>query len=208
MQPQPPNEGQPRPPQQPYYPQPGQQYGPQYPQQQPYYPPPPGQQVPPPRKKRRRWPIFLLIGALLLCVIIGVAVAASSQSAKSPTSTSATGTTANTATTVPTKVSTPVQQKWTTTHTFSGNGNKKTAIFSVPDDWKIAWKCDPTSFSLGQYNVIVTVYNSDNTPSDVPINTICKTGNTGDSTEIHVSGSVYLDVASEGAWTVMVQELK
>jgi len=56
--------------------------------------------------------------------------------------------------------------------------------------------------------VIVTVYNSDNTPSDVPINTICKTGNTGDSTEIHVSGSVYLDVASEGAWTVMVQELK
>ncbi len=197
---QPPNEGHERPPQPPYYPP-----GPQYPQQPPYYPPP-GQ---PPKKKRRRLPIFLLVGALLLCVIIGVAVATSPKPT-STTTTSATSTSAgNTATTVPTKGSTPAsQQKWTTTHTFTGNGNKKTAIFSVPDDWKIVWKCDPASFSIGQYNVIVTVYNSDNTPSDVPINTICKTGNTGDSTEIHVSGSVYLDVASEGAWTVSVQELK
>src|SRR6266568_2895773 len=193
---QPPNEGQQRPQQPLYYP-PGQQYGSQYPQQ-PYYPPPPGQ----PPKKRRRLPIFLLVGALLLCVIIGVAVATNPK----PTSTTTTSATSTTATTVPTKASTPVPQKWTTTHAFSGNGNKKTAIFSVPDDWKIVWKCDPASFSLGQYNVIVTVYNSDNTPSDVPINTICKTGNTGDSTEIHASGSVYLDIASEGAWTVQVQE--
>src|SRR6266704_3421046 len=143
-----PPQGHERPPQPPYYPP-----GPQYPQQPPYYPPP-GQ----PPKKRRRLPIFLLVGALLLCVIIGVAVATSPKPT-STTTTSATSTSAgNTATTVPTKASTPVQQKWTTTHTFTGNGNKKTAIFSVPDDWKIVWKCDPASFTIGQYNAIELTY--------------------------------------------------
>lgn len=98
---------------------------------------------------------------------------------------------------------------WTTTHTFSGNGTKKTETFTVGSDWKIIWKCTPTSFYGGEYNVIVSVTGSDGTPLDpAAVNTICKAGNTGDTTEEHSGGSVYLDVNSEGAWSITVQELK
>ncbi len=94
-------------------------------------------------------------------------------------------------------------------HTFSGVGLKKTAIFTVGNDWKIIWKCDINSFEGGQYNVIISVVGSDGMPVDaIAINTICKTGNTGNSTEEHHGGTAYLDVNSEGAWTVTVQELK
>jgi hypothetical protein len=99
--------------------------------------------------------------------------------------------------------------KWVTTQTFSGNGTKKTSYFTVPNDWKLIWKCDPASFYGGQYNVIVGVIGSDGTPIDpTAVNTLCKTGNTGDSTEEHQGGKIYLDVTSEGSWTIQVQELK
>jgi len=102
-----------------------------------------------------------------------------------------------------------VALKWTTTQTFSGNGTKKTAIFTVPNDWKILWKCDPSSSFGGQYNVIVGVTGSDGSSIDpAAINTICKAGNTGDSTEEHQSGQVYLDIESEGSWTIVVQTLQ
>lgn len=98
---------------------------------------------------------------------------------------------------------------WTTTHTFTGNGIKKTSVFTVGSDWKIIWKCTSSSFYGGQYNIIVGVDGSDGSMVDpVAINTVCKTGTTGDSTEEHSGGSVYLDVNSEGAWTITVQELK
>src|SRR6266568_734749 len=201
---QPPNEGQQRPPQPPYYPPPGQQqYGPQYPQQPPpYYPPPPGQAP----KKRRRWPIFLLVGALLLCVIIGVAVATSPKPT-STTTTSATSTSAgNTATTVPTKASTPIQQKWTTVRTFSGSSSKKTPFFTVPDDWRLNWTCRGGEFGG---NLSVTVYGPGNAYVDLPINTACAAGKTvSDTTEEHQGGSIYLDISALSDWTIQIQELK
>lgn len=53
------------------------------------------------------------------------------------------------------------------------------------------------------------VDNSDGTPFDYgAINTICQSGNTSGSTEEHQSGQVYLDITSEAAWTILVQELK
>lgn len=99
--------------------------------------------------------------------------------------------------------------KWTTIQSFKGNGNKKTASFSVPDTWQIAWTCNPSSSYIGQYNVIVDVYNSDGTDYDLgAINTICQHGNTGDSTQERGSGDVYLDVQSEGAWVMNIQVYK
>lgn len=98
--------------------------------------------------------------------------------------------------------------KWTTVQTFKGNGIKKTATFAVPDDWKLTWTCNPSSFFGNQYNVIVTVYNADNTPADVAVNALCKKGTTSDTTEEHQAGTVYLSINSEGAWAVQVQELK
>lgn len=99
--------------------------------------------------------------------------------------------------------------QWTTTQTFTGNGTKKTGYFTVPNDCKLVWKCDATSFYGSSYNVIVSVTGSDGTPIDpTAVNTLCKTGNTGDSTDEHQGGQIYLDVTSEGSWTIQVQELK
>jgi len=97
-------------------------------------------------------------------------------------------------------------QQWRTTHTYTGSGIKKTEIFTVPDDWKIVWKCDPASFYGSQYNVQVYVYNSDGSIADVAINDICSSSNTHGETEEHQGGSIYLDINSEGSWTIQVQE--
>lgn len=95
--------------------------------------------------------------------------------------------------------------KCTTVQTFTGNENKKSAVFNAPDDWKMIWSCDPSSSFDGEYNVIVDVNNSDGSPLDPgAINTICKAGNTSDNTEEHQSGDVYLDIVSEGSWKIQV----
>ena len=79
----------------------------------------------------------------------------------------------------------------------------------MPNDWKIVWSCDPSSFSLGSYNLIVDVDNSDGSYLDPgAINTICQSGNTSDETEEHQSGTVYLDIQSEAAWTIQIEVLK
>ena len=210
---QPPNEGSPQPPQQPYYPQ-QQSY---YPPQQPYYPPeqygqPPYQQPmyqpPPPRRRSRAW-LWIVLGVLAV-LLLGCAgiVALITSAARTGPGTIATAI-ATTVPTTTTTASTPAgQQNWTTTHTFTGSGSKKTGIFSVPADWKINWTCKPSSFTGNQYNLVILVYNSDNTVADTGVNTICKVGNTSDSTEIHTSGQVYLNIISEGDWTIQVQEPK
>jgi len=111
-------------------------------------------------------------------------------------------------TNTPQPTDTPIPTTWTTTHKYTGSGIKKTAIFTVPDDWKITWSCDPSSFYGSEYNVQVYVYNSDGTPADVAINEICKKGNTNGETEEHQGGDVYLEINSEGSWNIQVQELQ
>lgn len=120
---------------------------------------------------------------------------------------STTDTSTTTTTTQDTTQPTSPPAHWVTTHIFSGNGTKKTGIFSAPDDWKILWKCNPSSFSI-PYNVIVEVDNADSSLLDLPVNTTCKPGNTSDSSEEHQSGSVFLNITSEGDWAIQVQELK
>ena len=211
---------QPQYPIQPNYPQ---QEPQQYPQQ-PYYPP---QQYPPPPKKKSRKTLWIVLGIIvgvLLFSCIGFSAMASQIPQQQQTSTQQTAVTqaAQQPTSQPTQAVTPTPTpipptptpihtpRWVTTQTINGSGNKKTAIFTVPGDWKILWSCNPASDFIGEYNLSVSVYNSDGTPFDyAAINEICKTGNTSNSTEEHQGGQVYLDIEADGGtWTVQVQELQ
>ena len=94
--------------------------------------------------------------------------------------------------------------------TFSGNGDQQTADFTVPNaNFRLLWSCNPNSFSgIGQYNIIVDVDPVDQTQlGDLSaINTICQAGNTSGETNIHdLSGTLYLSVTSEAAWTIKIQ---
>src|SRR5579875_761696 len=200
--------------QQPYLPQQGPWPQP-YPQQGQWQQPP-QQQYPPiyrppqPPKKKSKLPIIIGVGAALASqggTSTKTTTNTSTQSAQQqPTSVPTTAPTPA-PTTPPTP--TPKPLKWTTVQTFTGNGDKKTAIFDTPVDWKIVWSCNPSSFYGGEYNLIVSVYGSDGSDIDLSaINTICQAGNTSDLTEEHQGGQVYLDIASEGAWTIQIQELK
>jgi len=113
-------------------------------------------------------------------------------------------------TNTPAPTPTPTQPpKWVTTHTFIGNGPMKTEKFTVADEWKMQWTCNPSSDTFGEYNVMVAVNNADGTPLDpVAFNTICKSGTTSGSTQEHQGGNIYLDIQTDGNYTLIVQELK
>lgn len=187
---------------------------PYYPQQQPYYTPPP--QVPMPQlKKSRTW---LWIVALFVVFFVGVGFGHAGASSSDTTATTTASTASSTDTTTqqvqptqaPTPTSKPTQApKWVTVQKFTGSGSKKTASFTVGDNWAIGWACAPNSSAIGSYNVIVDVYNSDGTPADPgAINTICKPGNTSDQTQEHQGGNIYLDIQSEGDWSIVIQNLQ
>jgi hypothetical protein len=102
--------------------------------------------------------------------------------------------------------------KWTTVQTITGNGNKKTGIFTAPNDWKILWSCSGFTDGSGiDGEFSLDVDNSDASPLDLgAVNATCKAGSartTGD-TEEHQGGSVYLNINATNDWTVQVQELK
>ena len=183
--------------------------GPQGPQQrQPQPPQGPQQgyqqfpQQPPPKRKRRG---LLIVGIVVAVVLFGCVGASYAASQAMPTVTTSASVTATG--TTPTGTAGQVGQKpWKTTHTITGSGIKKTEVFTLAPTWKLLWTCNPASFSGGQYNMIVSVYDASNAPVDVAINAICKAGTTGGQTEEHTGGAVYLDVNSEGDWTLQVQE--
>lgn len=201
----------------PEYPQqPGQYPQQPYPPQTQYGAPPPPPMMPgPPPKKKFKLPIWAWI--IIAIFVLG---AIGSMFNRTPTDTTTPGTSGTSSTNaVPTDTPTPAATPtpsptphplvWTTVQSFSGNGNKKTATFTAPDDWKIIWKCDPTANAIGQYNVIVDVKNADGSDLDPgAINTICKSGNTTGETEERQGGSVYLDVSSEDNWTIQIQVQK
>ncbi len=175
-------------------------------------------------KRRVAVPLWVLI-LLVVCAVGGFGAAVAAQSSNNsgsnssgsssssnqaqvkgtPTATSTLGPTA-TPKPSPTPTHTP---QWTTIQTFKGNGNKKTPTFNVPNHWQLVWSCDPSSDFSGEYNVIVDVDSPDGTPIDPgAVNTICQTGNTGDTTQEYQGGTIYLDIQSEAAWTIQVQVLK
>ncbi len=108
----------------------------------------------------------------------------------------------------PTATPKPTQApKWTTVQHFSGNGDKKTAIFTVPNDWKIVYSC--VGGDYGAY-LSATIYDSNAGYVDGAVNTACKAGNkaTTGETEEHQAGSFYLDILGSDQWTIAVQVLK
>ena len=141
----------------------------------------------------------------LLCILFLALFLTACGETAAPTTPSSTTPTAQ-ATQAPTATPTHAL-KWTTTQTINGNGSKKTAIFTAPDDWKILWSC--TGGDYGGF-LSVTVYDSNAAYVDGAVNATCKTGQvpTTGETEEHQGGQVYLDVNGTGDWTLQVQELK
>jgi len=171
--------------------------------------PPPVMLVQPPPKRRNGCLIAVaVLGACTILAILGTIInAVSGTQSSTTTSTTTSNTTQATDTPIPTD--TPVPTTWTTIQTFRGNGQRKTSVFTVPDHWRLKWKCNPASDYFGSYNVIIDVYNSDGTPLDfAAINTICQDGNTSGDTEEYQGGDVYLDLQIDGAYTITVQTLQ
>jgi len=183
------------------------QWQPQQPQQPMYQPQQPMISPPTPKKKSRKG-LWIGLAVVIILLVIIVAITSHGGSSSSPTS----NTTTSNTTTSNTSNSTS-SSKWTTTHTFNGNGQKKTAVFAVPNDWKIVWTCNGQNIDgvTADGVLAVIVYNSDNTIADpAAVNATCKAGSkpTSDLSEEHQSGNVYLDVNATGNWTIQIQELK
>lgn len=211
-------------PQGPFEGQSPQQWQGQYPPQGQPFPPPYqqfGQQPPPfvpppasaPKKKSRRGLLIgsIVVGVALLICIIASATSHSggSSSANATTNTSANTTTQTQPTAKPQPTTKPTQvPKWTTVQSFSGNGSKNTPTFSVGNNWKIVWTCDPNSFDGQSFNVIITPTGTDGVPTDTGVNTTCSATNTHDETSVQSGGTIALDIISEGSWTIKVEELK
>lgn len=170
-----------------------------YPQGYPSYP----QQQPP---KKKRWPliIVIIVGALVLCGLCGGIGSMMSHGGTTTTTTADTTTTTKAApTTAPAKPLT-----WKTTHSFNGNGEKKTDVFTVADTWKLKYTCKGMGDGIDG-NLAISVYGSDGTIQDLAVNTTCKDGlTTIDTTTEHTGGQIYLDINGTGDWTVDVLEQK
>lgn len=133
---------------------------------------------------------FIILGALVMLLACGNSVVNGGDSSNTPQATA-------------------VPKTWQTVQTFTGNGSKKTATFTVGDKWRIVWSCDPSSFSGDQYNIIIEVDNDDGSALDVgAVSTMCKPSNTTGDSEERKGGAVYLDIISEADWTIQVQEFK
>jgi len=176
-------------------------------------PPPPPQYEPPqsPKKKANRTWIWVIL-ALFIGFLWGYAFHTLSDNTTFTTSTNQSVNQQAQAPTQPAVTPTPTHTpQWTTVQSFSGSGTKKTAIFSVPGDWKIIWSCDNTSQNFGVDGVIyISVYGSDG--SLVDFNAVSGTCTANKvvrvSTEEHQAGDVYLDINTGLPWTIQVQDLK
>ncbi|HLX55945.1 MAG TPA: hypothetical protein VKR83_02880 [Ktedonobacteraceae bacterium] len=185
---------------------------------------PPPAKLPTPRKSFKPSWLWLITGLVIGAIIGYAAHIPGSQATPAGTSSQISNqqtTSAQQASTPldqPTRAQSPTQvtgtpasvhtPAWTTVQTFTGNGDQKTALFSVPGDWKILWNCDPNSF-VGPYNVQLNVYNLYGIVIDAnAINAICQAGNTSGGTEVHQGGQVYLLMVSESVWKIQVQALK
>lgn len=145
-------------------------------------------------------PFWAIILTLVLIVVIGASVSWSMIASSAAI--------ASKGKSVPAVMDTPVP-RFITTHTFSGYGVEKTMVFDVANDWKIVWSCDPSSFYGQQYDLIVSVDHSDGKTIDfAAVNITCTRGYSTDVKEEHQGGAIYLDITSEGAWNIQVQELE
>lgn len=172
-----------------------------------------GPQRPPAKPPARRvgfswlWLASGLIVGLIVGIIIGYAVHTPGVQSTPPTKQTITTSSQSTQEAI---TPTPAHAlKWTTIKTITGNSGEKTSVFTMPDDWKIVWSCDPKSFQGSHANLNVTVYGPpDGALVNVAVNAVCKPGKTSGSTEEHRGGQVFLVIGGNGSWKLQVQELK
>src|ERR1051326_6599505 len=150
-----------------------------------YYPP---QQ---PTNSRRKWAIW----ALLLVVVItltGYQFVLRGSGGGKASSASA-------------NVPTP-QSEWVIAHIFTGNGDKQTDTFTVPSMWRIAWGCDPNSYSE-PYQYEIYVMDPDRNLVDFMPTTICEAGNISGTYVSFTAGTFYLNITmnADADWAIQVQ---
>ena len=159
------------------------------------------------RPKRPAWWYWAGGGALALVLCCGVFAVASFAAHPGATgnNSSGNGSNANTAATsqpAATATATHIPQ-WTTVQQFSGSTSQKTPLFTVPNEWRIVWKCQKADEFGG--NFIVSVMNADGSPLDFAV--VNTQYNDGATTYEHQgSGQVYLDVQTYSEqWSIQVQ---
>lgn len=84
-----------------------------------------------------------------------------------------------------------------------GSGTKSTQIFTVPNEWALAWAYDCTNFGQ-QGNFAVDIYrNGQISFVDLGVNELGSKGN--DIEYYHAGGQIYLQVSSECDWHIIAQ---
>ena len=183
--------------QQPQYTQ-APQYGqqPQAPQYAQYQPPQP------PKKKHRARNVSLgIIGGAAVIIIAAAAASGgnasnNSATANAPGAVVATGAPAHTS-------AAPAAPAKRVVLVGSGSGIKNTADFTTGSDWSIAYTFNCKSFG-SEGNFQIYVYDGSDL-SDVPANDLATKGG-ATSYEHGESGTHYLQINSECAWTVKVTD--
>ncbi len=108
----------------------------------------------------------------------------------------------------PTLTATPQEPTWTTLQRFTGSGSTNTASVTVPKSWRIAWQCDPSSSSAGQYELTIILHTTDGKSVSTTLSTTCKASNTSGTDSQYQAGTFYLQVISAADWIIQVQVLK
>lgn len=71
------------------------------------------------------------------------------------------------------------------------------------------WTCDPGGSFGGEFYFSAWTKSQGSAFSDdLILSTICKAGNTGDSSLEYSGGDMYLDISADGPWTITIQEFK
>ena len=167
---------------------------------------PPQQPVQAPKKKKGCLIASIIagviVGAVVLCGVIA-AITSGGKGSSTTTPSSPGNSNGGNQQQAPGK-----QQTWQTTHTYTGSGAKKTESFTVGDNWKVQWSCNPGSIGMDA-PLFIVVYKPDGSIFDPGVNTTCKNGqDTTGETQEHQGGTFYLGVNAGISWSITIQELK
>jgi hypothetical protein len=170
---------------------------------------------PPARRVRFswRWLVVGLVAGLIVGIFIGFAVRTPGALSTPLTKRSVTESSQPIQSSQPIRVTiTPAATHaltWITVKKFAGSGNQMTGVFPIQHDWKILWSCDPKLLHGTNGNLKVAIYGPpDGTLIDVGVNVTCKTGSTGNSTEVHKVGQFFLVITGTESWNLQIQELQ
>jgi hypothetical protein len=96
----------------------------------------------------------------------------------------------------------PASSSWTVTHTFSGTGNADTANFTTYNHWRLRWKCHPEA---EPFQFIANATN-DTKDLDYITYSVCDESTPNGLADGHIDGTITLEIMTQGAWSVDVEE--